>query len=151
MPVAITASVLGLLVVLIAFYRDAPLEERRVVAPNWGLLPDPAEVARTEFPLSFPGYDPATVEFHFDTLTRAYGDLLAVAPADVVAKARRRAALRGGIELTEEQPPAPGVWPAPPTSLTPLVEESADVEALRAEVALAELEHRGPSTPDPSR
>ena len=153
MPVAITASLIGLVVVLIAFYRDAPLTERRLDAPGWDLLPDPSEVARTEFPLAFPGYDPAAVEFHFDLLTRAYADLLAEAPPDVVAKARHRAAMRRGLDVPDEQPVAPSPRPAPAaaaaasppaeaTSLAPLPGEGDDLEALRAEAALADLEFR---------
>ena len=155
MPVAIIASLVGLVVVLIAFYRDAPLEERRLQAPSWDLLPDPAEVARTEFPLAFPGYDPATVEFHFDLLTRAYADLLAVATPDVVSKARHRAAMRRGIEVPNSPPPeapdaAPAARPARSpnrASVAPVVAET-DFDALRAEAALAELDARGSSGTD---
>lgn len=155
MPVAIIASLVGLVVVLIAYYRDTPLEERRLQAPNWELLPDPAEVARTEFPLAFPGYDPATVEFHFDLLTRAYADLLAVATPDVLSKARHRAALRRGIDVPDSEPlqapsAAPGARPASSpnrTPVTPVVAET-DLDALRAEAALAELDARGPSGTD---
>ena len=155
MPVAITASLVGLIVVLIAYYRDTPLEERRLQAPDWDLLPDPAEVARTEFPLAFPGYDPATVEFHFDLLTRAYADVLAVATPEVLSKARHRAAVRRGIDMPtppSDPPAAAGAArrPAPVSnrsSITPLAPDT-DADALRAEAALAELEARGPSHHD---
>src|SRR5688572_13609391 len=140
MPVAIAASVIGLVVVLVAYYRDAPVVERSLDPGHWDLLPDPSDVARTEFPLAFPGYEPATVEFHFDLLTRAYADLLAVATPDVIARARARAALRRGIELPDDDyaaaalPPAPTAAAAsaaqPRTSLAPLSPEGADVEAL---------------------
>jgi hypothetical protein len=149
MPVAIAASLIGLVVVLVAYYRDAPVVERSLDPAGWDLLPDPGDVARTEFPLSFPGYEPATVEFHFDLLTRAYADLLAVAPPDVIARARARAAMRRGIDIPdEEQPPPPASYtaaaPAPQRStLAPLTPESADVEALRAEAALADLDQAG--------
>ena len=160
MPVAIIASLLGLVVVLIAYYRDTPLEERRLQAPDWELLPDPAEVARTEFPLAFPGYDPATVEFHFDLLTRAYADLLAVATPDVLSKARHRAAMRRGVDVpntpTPDRQDAPAAAPASRdrahqrSSLAPVAPDS-DLDALRAEAALAELETRGPSSGDGRR
>lgn len=148
MPVAIAASMFGLVVVLVAFYRDAPVMERSLDPEHWDLLPDPSEVARTEFPLAFPGYEPATVEFHFDLLTRAYADLLAVAPPEVIARARARAALRRGIDLPDEEfalPPATAAAPPPAqrTTLAPLTPEGADVEALRAEAALADLDHPG--------
>lgn len=152
MPVAIAAGVIGLIVVLVAFYRDAPVAEQRPVAPDWDLLPDPGEVARTEFPLAFPGYDPATVEFHFDLLTRAYSDLLASATPEVIARARHRAAVRRGIELpSQADDPLPTATAAPATvrpqvprrsTLAPLSSEGADAEALVAEAALADLDVR---------
>ena len=152
MPVAIAASVLGLLVVLVAYYRDAPIEERTREPKHWDLLPDPNDIARTEFPLAFPGYEPATVEFHFDLLTRAYADLLAVSPPEVIARARHRAALRRGIDLPLDE--LPTASPAQPLASTPRTPpsssiasapgEGADVEALRAEAALADLDlHSG--------
>ena len=139
MPVAIAASLLGLITVLIAFYRDEPVAHRPLVAPDWGLLPDPGELSRLEFPLAFSGYDPASVEFHFDLLARAYADLYAAATPEVIGRARHRAALRHGLE---PDTPAPTVVPDSPeeTSLTPLVVESGDVEALRAEAALAQFD-----------
>ena len=155
MPVAIAASLLGLIVVLFAFYRDPPVAGRTLEPPHWGLLPDPSDVARTEFPLSFPGYEPAAVEFSFDLLTRAYADLLAVAPPDVIARARHRAALRRGIALPDDEIPAPpppsGVSPAADhvpqrSSLAPLSPEATDAEALRAEAALGELGFRRPDS-----
>lgn len=156
MPVAIIASVVGLIVALVAFYRDAPIEERRLHAPDWDLLPDPAEVARTEFPLAFPGYEPATVEYHFDLLTRAYADLLAVAPPDVIARARHRAALRAGVDMPAEAPAVPplAAQPGPPgrgggsgkPSPGAAPPDVDDAEALRAEAALADLQWRGPES-----
>lgn len=148
MPVAIAASVLGLIIVLVAYYRDAPIVERSLEPAHWDLLPDPNDIARTEFPLAFPGYEPATVEFHFDLLTRAYADLLAVAPPDVIARARHRAALRRGVELPEDElsaspvPPREGAAQRPPasSSLAPASDEAEDIEALRAEAALADLD-----------
>lgn len=150
MPVAIAASVLGLITVLVAFYRDEPLQERRLAEPDWGLLPDPGDLARVEFPLAFPGYDPATVEFHFELVTRAYGDLLAASTPEVIGRARHRAALRRGLE---PDAPAPTVAAETPdaTSLTPLVVESGDVEALRAEAALAQFDATPPPAPERDR
>ena len=152
MPVAIAASVIGLIIVLVAFYRDAPIADQRVLQPDWDLLPDPSDVARTEFPLAFPGYEPATVEFHFDLLTRAYSDLLVSATPEVIARARHRAAVRRGVELPSEPDgpptpapaPTPAVAPAQRSTLAPLSGEGADAEALRAEAALADLDPGGP-------
>jgi hypothetical protein len=149
MALAIVASLLGLVTVLVAYYRDPPLEERTLVAPGWDVLPDPAEVARVEFPIAVPGYDPATVEFLFDLLTRAYADLLAVAPPEVVERARHRAAVRRGIDPEMlpprdlSQPPA-----ATPAALGALAPEGPDAAALRAEAALADLETAAPPEAD---
>ena len=148
MPVAIAATIAGLIVVLVAYYRDAPVEASTLRQPDWDLLPDPSDVARTEFPLAIPGYEPATVEFHFDILTRAYADLLASATPEVIARARHRAAVRRGIELPATDDPAPdraearSARPAhaPRSTLAPLSSEGADAEALRAEAAMAELD-----------
>lgn len=148
MPVAIAATIAGLIVVLIAYYRDAPVEASTLRQPDWDLLPDPSDVARTEFPLAIPGYEPATVEFHFDMLTRAYADLLASATPEVIARARHRASVRRGIELPASDDPAPvraearSAQPAhaPRSTLAPLSSEGADAEALRAEAAMAELD-----------
>jgi xanthine/uracil permease len=138
--VAIVAAVLGLVVALVAWYRDEEVETPAVVAPDWGPLPDPGDVTRVAFPMSIPGYDPATVEIHLETLARAYGDLLAVAPPDVVTRARNRSALRRGM-------PAEGTAGADPemtsTALTvPGVPVSPGEEGLRTAVALADVEHR---------
>ena len=149
MALAIVASLLGLVTVLVAYYRDAPLEQRTLVAPSWDVLPDPAEVARVVFPMAVPGYDPATVEFHFDLLTRAYADLLAVAPPEVLTRARHRAAVRRGIDPDTlpprelNQPPA-----ASSTALGALTPEGPDAAALRAEAALADLETAPPPEAD---
>ena len=150
MPVAIVASLLGLVAVLVAYYRDPPLAERTVAPPDWDVLPSPGDLARVEFPVAVPGYDPATVELHFELLTRAYADLLAVAPPEVIARARHRAAVRLGLDPDR---PAPTVVPDTPrrTSLTPLASEGPDVEALRTAAALAQLdEPYAPAQPDDS-
>lgn len=149
MPVAIVVSLLGLAAVLVAYYRDPPLVERRLEPPDWGLLPDPADMARLEFPLAIPGYDPATVEFHFELVTRAYADLLAAATPEVIARARQRAALRQGLD-PDDVPPATAATPDP-SALTPLVPEGHDTAALRAEAALADLDAAQPPGPEPTR
>jgi hypothetical protein len=141
MPVAIVASLLGLVVVLVAYYRDPPLEERRVRVPDWDVLPDPGDLARIEFPIAVPGYDPATVEFHFDLLARAYADLLAAATPEVVARARHRAAVRQGLDPEQLPPPVTRAADQPADSaLAPVADEGVDAEALRAEAALADLD-----------
>lgn len=96
MLVAVVVCLLGLGVVLTAVYRERPLPPPPAPSVDWEPLPTIAEVSRTDFPLAFPGYDPATVEAHLDALRRAYADLLAVAPPEVVHRARRRAAIRTG-------------------------------------------------------
>lgn len=145
MPVAIAASLVGLVVVLFAYYRDPPLRPRRIQDPDWDVLPTSTDLAQIEFPIAFPGYDPATVEFHFDLLARAYADLLSAATPDVLARARQRAALRQGIEAGPTQAPVPDIPTPDETSLTPLVREGPDREALRAEAALADLDAQPPA------
>lgn len=145
MYVAIVASLVGLVVVLVAYYRDPPLRPHRLQPQDWDVLPMPADIARIEFPMAFPGYDPATVEHHFDLLTRAYSDLLAAAPPEVIARARQKAALRQNIDLGPVSVPVAEVPPADETSLTPLVREGPDLEALRAEAALSDLDDQRPT------
>lgn len=151
MVLAIVVSVLGLLLVLVAYYRDPPIRRPRLET-GWDLLPDPAEVARTEFPLAMPGYESATVEAHFEELNRAYADLLAAAPPDVVARARHRAALRQGVDVDVDAAPAPAAAAAPlaparATAVAPISREAADSEALQAEAALAQIDAQGGPVP----
>lgn len=94
MLLAVVACGVGLAAVLVVLYRDEPLPVRRTAA-DWGPLPTPAEVAGTTFPLSFRGYEPGTVDAHLERLRQAYGDVLAVAPPEVIQRARERAVLRG--------------------------------------------------------
>jgi DivIVA domain-containing protein len=101
MLVAAVACLLGLAVVLLVVYADGPLEPPAPREPDWELLPTPGDLARADFPLAFPGYDPASVETHLDLLRRAYTDLLAVAPPEVVQRARQRAAMRAGLDPEE--------------------------------------------------
>ncbi|MPZ71999.1 MAG: hypothetical protein GEU74_02005 [Nitriliruptorales bacterium] len=144
MVVAITASLLGLVVVLLAYYRDEPVEQREVIRPSWGMLPDPGDVGRTAFPLAHLGYDPATVEAHFEALNSAYADLLSLAPPDVVARARQRAALRHGMgprdETLDRAPNDVRGHVDFSSRRPPATREGADAEALRAEAALADLD-----------
>jgi len=130
------ALLLGLVVVVLAVYRDARIEDPRPAGPDWGLLPMPSDVARIDFPLALPGYDPASVETHLEALRRAYEDVVAVAPPEVLARARRRAADRAGVRA-EDDPPAP--------ARTPWVREtpagvSGDRDALRLEAALSRVD-----------
>lgn len=153
MLVGALAAVVGLVAVLFALYRDGEIQAPQLAQPDWDLLPTPADVARIEFPLSFPGYDPPSVELHLDLLRQAYADLLAVCPPEVIARARQRAADRAGVVVDEGEPP--------PTALTdepdqePAAEDAlatgagagagADEEALRLEAAMARVERAQPS------
>jgi hypothetical protein len=149
MALVITAvlAVVSAVVILIAYYTDPPIAPRRK-AVAWDVLPDPADVARTEFPLHMPGYHPATVEEHYELLGRAYADLLAAAPPEAIAQARQRAALRLGVDLDADleaqgQSGTPGVaaWAA-----VPVAQEASDAQALRAEAALADLDAQSGDT-----
>lgn len=153
MLVASLAAVVGLVAVLFALYRDTPVETPQLPVPDWDLLPTPADVARVEFPLSFPGYDPASVELHLDLLRRAYADLLAVSPPEVVARARQRAADRAGVPSDEGEPPPTALTeetdPERDTVEAPAARPgTADEEALRLEAAMAHVERAHPE-PEP--
>lgn len=105
MVLASVVSLVGLAAVLVAVYADSTLAPPGPQVPDWDALPTPADVSRSEFPLAFPGYDPASVEVHLDLLRRAYADLYAVAPAEVRERARQRAAYRVGDVAPEAGPP----------------------------------------------
>ncbi len=126
---------LGLAAVLIALYRDEPLPVTKPALPEWDLLPTPSEVARGEFGLAFPGYDPASVEIHFDLLRRAYDDLYAAATPEVLERAQRRAHLRAGQDFAEpEDRYDPGYGHEPEW------EEPADDDDVRLEAVLASVD-----------
>jgi DivIVA domain-containing protein len=153
MLVGALAAVVGLAAVLFALYRDGEIETREVTKPDWDLLPTPADVARVEFPLSFPGYDPASVELHLDLLRRAYADLLAVCPPEVVNRARQRAADRAGVDIEDSEPPPTALTEDPDAEPQPVdaFAESpgagapgADQEALRLEAAMSHVERAHP-------
>jgi DivIVA domain-containing protein len=152
MLVAFLVCGVGLAAVLAAVYLDEPVEFAGPQEPAWDSLPSPWEVARAEFPASYPGYDPASVDVHLDAVARVYADLLAVAPAEVRERAARRVAERTGRE-----PPVTIGWKAPvATALADVAEDAAeddehDDEALRAEAALAHLQSldRDPTPPAP--
>lgn len=159
MAVVVVACLIGLVAVALALLRDRPLADR-LRAPDWDPLPAPVDVARVDFPLAFPGYDPATVELTLETLNDAYADLLAVAPPAVVERARRRAALRAGREpaAAVSGPRAPGRWsPVPGGSDDNGNHEngsqdngSGDNEALRTEAALAAVGASAPARGAPA-
>lgn len=136
MLVAALVSILGLAGVLYAVYRERPLPAPGPTRPDWALSPTPADIVRSEFPLTFPGYDPASVEMHLEAVAHAYADLLAVAPPEIVDRARQRTAARLGA------PPPPPVSTALAQDSPPAA-DSDDVEALRAEAALAALSDPG--------
>ena len=136
MTVAVVASLVGLVTVLVALARDRPLEAVEPAGPDWTSLPAPDEVTRVAFPLAFPGYDPAHVEAHLDAIRRAYEDVLEVVPTEVLERARFRFSVRGGHEhvpLGERSVVLP-----PPDALT----AESDEEALRSLAVLAQLEQR---------
>lgn len=135
MLVAVALCLLGLLVVLLTWYREADEVGRAASGQGWGPLPQPGDVARVEFPLTFAGYDPASVELHLDALSRAYADLYDMAPESVRVAARQRAAMRTGIEHIEPEP----AMEAPLTALGG-PRAGSDADALRTEAALADLE-----------
>jgi hypothetical protein len=134
MLVAVLAGFVGLVTVLVALQLDRPLDPEPI-QPDWDVLPDPSDLARVSFPVSVSGYDPATVEVTFEALAAAYADLLAVADARTIERARRRAALRLGV-APEDAVSAMGSIP----ELKPPYRISGTAEELRAAAALAALE-----------
>lgn len=98
MGVAVVVCVIGLAAVLVVLYRDAPPVDTAVAAraPAWGALPRAEDVTAVRFPVSPLGYHRGMVDQHVRSLAAAYTDLLAVAPDDVVRRARARAEARTG-------------------------------------------------------
>lgn len=135
-------ALIGLTVVLAALWRDEPVTPRGAagVGPAWTGLPEPSDLARVEFPLAFPGYDPASVEVTYEAVVRAYEDLWAVTPQDVRQRARSRVATREGRPAGQDAP----VDLSPPAATVPAPPElgEAEAEALGAEAALGILEQR---------
>jgi len=99
------ACLVALGLTLVAVYRDEQGTGSEVAASS-APLPD-ADDARVEFPVRPFGYAPAAVDTAYEALRLNYADLLAEAPPDVVERARRRAALRAGVEQPPEEQPAP--------------------------------------------
>jgi DivIVA domain-containing protein len=143
MTLAVLAAVVGLVTVLVALYRDRTvLDEAPALVLDWDPLPSTTDIARTEFPLAVPGYEPAAVDVAMDTLAHAYADLLAEAPPDVRARAYRRAAVRLGEDPTA-LPAHLGAGLPPGDVASPVLEQVDDpLEALRAAAALASLDRR---------
>ena len=95
-------AILGLVVVLVALQRDDAVDLPAPRAPDWGPLPSRSDLARTDFPLRVPGYDPASVDLALEALADAYGDLLAEADPATIERARRRAEARLGLDRQAE-------------------------------------------------
>jgi hypothetical protein len=92
MPLLVAAALalVGLAVVAVALWRDDDVDAPGPGAPDWDPLPLPGDLARIDFGLRVPGYDPATVDVTFDALVAAYADLLAEADPATRDRARRR-------------------------------------------------------------
>jgi DivIVA domain-containing protein len=137
MLVAAVVALIGLAVVCWALYAEQPLAPPGPSAPEWAGVPTPADIVRADFPMAFPGYDPASVETHLDAVARAYGDLVAVAPSEVLERARRRTLVRLGLADHADDDTL-----ARPTTASTLVGADAadDREALRAAAALGVLD-----------
>lgn len=149
MIVAVLAALAGLATVLVALYRDdAVVAPPAPAAPEWDPLPAPADLGRVDFPLSVPGYEPATVDVAFESLARAYADLLAEAPPAVRARAHRRASLRLGLDPSPAPPHVLGGASAAEDSGSYLGDHTDPLEALRVAAALATLDRSGhPAAP----
>jgi DivIVA domain-containing protein len=137
MVVASVACLVGLVVVLVALARDKPPAVPSRVRPALLAMPTPADVARADFPLAWPGYDPAAVDMHLEAVAKAWAELLAAAPPEVVDRAERLAALRASIPFRpdEQEKPRTYALQAPPSSLAG-TDPDAPGEALRTHAAL---------------
>jgi hypothetical protein len=163
-------AALGYLAVVAALLRDSAVPAPVPPQPDWDPLPTPADLARTDFGLRVPGYDPVTVDTAFETLAQAYADLLVEADPAAVARARRRAEerLAEGADHTQDRRARPssvrprdgvGGWraaapdPAEPAGPADTADPPAGAlgspaapdgaaDALRAEAALDALRQR---------
>lgn len=145
MVVAVVASLAALVIVLVAYARDEPLDPAPP-GPRWGPLPSPSDVAQVELPLALPGYEPAAVEATLSALGDAYADLLAVADARTLERARHRAALRLGV-ATEVATEGPAVPTGTAEAGTGAPGERDELEALRTEAALAWISEQDEERP----
>ncbi len=153
MALAVVTSLVGLLAVVITYHREAREPVHASATPSSGPLPSPAEVARVDFPLSFPGYEPAAVEEHLEILAAAYADLYAVAPPEVVARARRRAELRrggdgaAGAVAAGSAPERRGTVDGGGGASASGSADGRDIAALRAQAALGDIDAQRRSEP----
>ncbi|MGH8898710.1 MAG: hypothetical protein ACRDZ4_17245 [Egibacteraceae bacterium] len=147
MLVAFIVCLAGLVVVIVALARDEPPVRRA----QRDTPPTLAEAPRLDFPLTSPGYDPAAVEAYLEAVAHALADLLAVAPPEVVERARRLGLLGPDEEPAdagapvEEPVQAPASAQARSSTLDgadPGARPTEDNEALRAEAALVVIEAR---------
>jgi hypothetical protein len=93
MLVVTVTSLVGLVVIAWAVHRVDRAEDPAVV-PDWEAIPVPSDLTQIDLPVTYPGYDPASVEAALDAMRQAYTDLYVAAPPEVIERARRRAALR---------------------------------------------------------
>lgn len=142
MPVAILVTLLGAVTVVVALLRDEPMTPRGAAGarPSWRGLPDPADLARVSFPSALSGYDPASVDVHFESVLRAYEDLWAVATPEIRERARMRAEARDGRAV---EPPVDGAQDGDFTAALvpePPAMGETDADALAAEASLAAID-----------
>ena len=80
------AAAVGLIVVVIALFSDAPPSPapRTSLAPG---LPRPAELRRARFPLAWRGYDPRAVDAHLAEVAGRYEALYLAAGPSAIARA----------------------------------------------------------------
>jgi DivIVA domain-containing protein len=158
MVVPVLLSLLGLGAVIVALLQDPPLPPSGPSPPDWDPLPAPADISRARFPQAMAGYDPATVDVTLDAVAAAYADLLAVAPPEVVARARARAERRTGRPSTSALLPDEVAAeraaraaarsaaqrrrraPRGATSVAAAPDAPTDAEALRVEAALGSID-----------
>jgi DivIVA domain-containing protein len=135
MIVASVACLVGLLVTLVALARDGPLAPRTRVPPALPVMPTAADITHVDFPMAWPGYDPAAVDLHLEAVAKAWSELMAATPREIVERAERLAALRASIPFAKEEPEPPAPREAPPSTLAG-TDPEAPGEALRTHAAL---------------
>jgi hypothetical protein len=112
----------------------------------------PAATPRLDFPLASPGYDPRVVEAYLDAVAHALADLLAVAPSEIIERARRLGLVGPDTDTPDVGAPTeapPHENPSRPLTAEPCSStldgvgpdpDSRGDEALRAEAALVVIE-----------
>lgn len=140
MFVAFLACFVGMAAVVVALAHDEPPPARRLLAATARAVRAPEDIVRTDFPLAWRGYDPATVEMHLRAVAQAWADLLGIVPPEGEVGPHDPLPAYGHPEDPVKSVPTSPI----PTSLRSSALESiapdVDAEALRTHAALEVLQ-----------